>query len=292
MSFLRSSILATLAGLAVVAAPAGAATRPSAIALPPGFSAEAMTAHDGALYVGSQRDGEIRRIDVRSGEQTVLVSGRAGRHSNGLRFAGGRLIVAGGTTGRIYVYDALTGAPVATHDVHGGFVNAVGVLGRTAYVTDTLRHVIYALPASGTGAVRTITLSGDWTPNALDLDGIIPARGRLLTGQYGTGKLFTFAPATGVAHAVDLHGATVPTNDGLLLEGRRLYIAENSGKVQEVALSADLSSGRIVKTIPHRRLRNPVDVARIDGHLYVLNADGQRGDRAKMVDQIIDLGRV
>ncbi|HEY4276813.1 MAG TPA: hypothetical protein VGM91_01265 [Conexibacter sp.] len=290
MRFIPRSLLAACAVIAFVAAPAHAAARPTSFALPPGFSAEAMTDHNGALYVGSQADGSVLRVDVRTGEQTVLVPGHSGRHANGLRFAGKRLIVAGGTTGKIYVYNALTGRDVATHDVHGGFVNGVGILGKTAYATDTIKHVVYALPTSGVGAVRTITLTGDWTPDAFDLDGIIPAGRELLTGQYGTGKLFTVDAATGVSHAVQ--GVSVPTNDGLFLKGRTLFVAENSGKVQEVALNADMTAGRVVKTLPKHRLRDPTDVAVIGGRLYVLNPHNpQRRAPPTARDQILDLGK-
>ncbi|MCW2951207.1 MAG: hypothetical protein JWQ48_377 [Conexibacter sp.] len=292
MRLINRSLLTAAAGMMLVAAPAAHAATPKTLELPAGFSAEAMTAHAGALYVGSQIDGTVLRLDVKTGEQTTAVRGRPGVHSNGIRFADGRIIVAGGTTGKIFVYSAHDGTPIRTYDVRGGFVNGVGILGHTAYATDTLKHVIYALPTSGKGAVRTIAPTGDFKPNAFDLDGIIPAGGELLSGQYGTGILYKINPKTGVARTVDLGGATLPTNDGLMLNGRRLYVAENRGKVQEVQLNGSLTAGRIVKTIPRRRLRNPVDVARIDGHLWVLNAHNPQRPKPTDVDDIIDLGTV
>jgi len=293
MQPLTRTLLAAATGGLLAAAPAAAAPAPHAFKLPPGFSAEAMTAHDGALYVGSQVNGEVLRIDVRTGEQTIAVLGRRGVHSNGIRFAGNRIVVAGGTTGRIFIYDAHDGAPVKTYDVHGGFVNGVGIRGRIAYATDTIRHVVYAFPASGRGAVRTITLGGSYRPNALDLDGIIPAGNGLLTGQYGTGILYRVDPATNAATTVDLGGATVATDDGLLLSGRRLYVAENSGHIAEVQLNAAMTAGKVVKTLPAKRLRDPVDVARIAGRLYVLNAHSpQQPARPTDRDEIVDLGKV
>jgi sugar lactone lactonase YvrE len=292
MRLINRSLLTAAAGMTLVAAPAAHAATAKTLHLPAGFSAEAMTAHDGALYVGSQIDGTVLRVDVKTGEQTTAVLGRPGVHSNGIRFADGRIIVAGGTTGKIYVYSAHDGKPVRTYDVKGGFVNGVGVLGHTAYATDTLKHVIYALPTSGRGAVRTIAPTGDFKPNPFDLDGIIPAGGQLLSGQYGTGILYKIDPRTGVARTVDLGRATVPTNDGMMRNGRHLYIAENRGKVQEVQLNGSLTAGKIVKTIPRTRLRNPVDVARIDGHLWVLNANNPQRPKPTDVDDIIDLGGV
>lgn len=270
----------------------GQTTRPASIDLPAGFSSEAFTAHGRALYVGSQIDGRILRVDVKTGKQRVVVPGRPGVHANGLRFAGRTIVAAGGTTGKISIYDTRTGAVVRDYDVQGGFVNGVGILGRTAYVTDTIKHVIYAVPADGRGEVRTIAPSGDFIPDALDLDGIIPSgRGQLITGQYGTGKLFTIDAATGAAKLIDLGGATVPKDDGLLLEGRRLYVAQNSGTVTEIVLNRAHTAGKVVASFPAQPLRNPVDVARVDGDLYVLNANNPQEPKPTDVDQILDLGR-
>lgn len=290
---IRRTTLIAAAGMTLAAAPAAhAAAAPTALKLPAGFSAEAMTAHDGALYVGSQVDGEVLRIDPRTGEQTIAVQGRTGVHSNGIAFAARTLVVAGGTTGKVFVYSLHDGKPVRTYDVKGGFVNDVGIVGHTAYLTDTLRHVIYAVSTSGRGGVRTIAPSGDYRSNALDLDGILAAGGQLLSGQYGTGILYRITPRTGVAKRIDLGGATVPTNDGLLLSGRSLYVAENSGHVLKIGLNASLTAGRILKTVPRARLRNPVDVARIGGHLWVLNAHNPQRPRPTDVDDVIDLGKV
>lgn len=293
MSSIRSTAVAAAVLAAAVAAPASAKT----ITLPAGFSAEAMTAHRGALYVSSQTSGEVRRIDPRSGQQTVLVQGTRGGRGNGLRFAGDdRLIVAGGTSRTIDVFDGRDGRLIRRHRVPGsGFLNGVAVQRGTAYVTDTLTHEIYALPTSGRGSVRTIRPGGDFTPDPLDLDGIVPAApGTLLTGQYGSGKLFAFSTKSGATREVAL-SRLLPTNDGLALHGRTLYVTENSGKVRAVRLSADLGSGRVTRTLPRRgRLRNPVDIAIAGGRLWVL--DGHRpgsnpARTARQVDRIIDLGR-
>jgi sugar lactone lactonase YvrE len=295
MSPIRST---AVAAVAIVAAASAAPATAKTITLPAGFSAEAMTAHDGALYVSSQTSGEVRRVDTRSGKQTVLVPGRSGERGNGLRFAPGhRLIVAGGTARTIDVFDSRSGRLIRRHTVPGaGFLNGVAVQGKTAYVTDTLTHLIHALPTSGKGTVRTIRPGGDFTPNRLDLDGIIPARaGTLLTGQYGSGKLYAFSTRTNATRQVRLN-ARLPTNDGLALRGRTLFVAENRGKVQVVRLNAALTSGRVVKTVPRgRSLRNPVDLALVGGHLWVLDGHVPGADparTARQVDRIVDLGRL
>ncbi len=151
MSPIRST---AVAAVAIVAAASAAPATAKTITLPAGFSAEAMTAHDGALYVSSQTSGEVRRVDTRSGKQTVLVPGRSGERGNGLRFAPGhRLIVAGGTARTIDVFDSRSGRLIRRHTVPGaGFLNGVAVQGKTAYVTDTLTHLIHALPTSGKGS--------------------------------------------------------------------------------------------------------------------------------------------
>jgi len=264
--------------------------RPASIDLPAGFSAEAFTAHGGSIYVGSQVDGRILRVNVRTGAQRLVVPGREGVHTNGIRIAGRTIVAAGGTTGKISLYDKRTGDPIRDYDVQGGFVNGVAVLGRTAYATDTLKHVLYAVPLDGRGDARTIALGGDFVPAELDLDGIVPAgHGQLLTGQYGTGLLFTVDPRTGVARKIDLGGATLPKNDGLLLEGRTLRVALNSGTVATVKLDRGLTSGRVVGSVPATPLRNPVDVARAGGRIYVLNANDPQYPMPTDVDQILTL---
>ena len=62
----------------------------------------------------------------------------------------------------------------------------------------------------------------------------------LLIVQSGTGRLFTVSP-TGVTRAIALTGGeSVPNGDGILLDGRTLYVAQN-----QLNLVAKISPPRI-----------------------------------------------
>ena len=107
--------LVALASLVIVAT-AVAQSFPARIDLPRGWQPEGIAAGTGnTLYVGSIPTGAVARVDARTGRTRVLVAGRNGRAATGLKFAGGRLFVAGAGTGRAWVYSASTGRQ------HGAF---------------------------------------------------------------------------------------------------------------------------------------------------------------------------
>src|SRR4051812_4775376 len=96
--------LVALAAFAAVVA-AAVAQSPSRIALPDGWQPEGIAAGAGSqLYVGSRPTGAVYRLDARTGRGRVFVRGRTGRAGFGLKAVGGRLWVAGGGTGRVFVY--------------------------------------------------------------------------------------------------------------------------------------------------------------------------------------------
>ena len=49
----------------------------------------------------------------------------------------------------------------------------------------------------------------------------------LVAVQTNKGLLFTIDPATGVAHTIALGGESVPNGDGILLDGKTLYVVQN-----------------------------------------------------------------
>ena len=104
--------LVALASLVIVAT-AVAQSFPARIDLPRGWQPEGIAAGTGnTLYVGSIPTGAVARVDARTGRTRVLVAGRNGRAATGLKFAGGRLFVAGAGTGRAWVYSASTGRQI------------------------------------------------------------------------------------------------------------------------------------------------------------------------------------
>ena len=94
--------------------------------------------------------------------------------------------------------------------------------------------------------------------------------------QSGTGKLFTVTPA-GVTRTIALAGGeSVPNGDGILLDGKTLYVVQNQlNVVARIRLAANLRSGRVVGLISNpdpKVLDVPTTVADHGSRLYVVNA--------------------
>ncbi len=280
-------VLVSALVVAVAAGTAGAAGTafPKRIALPNGFQPEGIATDGEQFFVGSIPTGAVYRGSVRSGKGAVLVRPRAGRSAIGVEADRGRLFVAGGQTGKAYVYDARTGRPLASYALATAgstFVNDVAVSKTAAYFTDSFQPVLYRVPLGAGGrpgaasAVTRIPLAGDIAYQAgFNANGIdVTADGKaLLIVQSNTGKVFAVDPATGAATTVDLAGETVPNGDGLLLVGRRLHVVQNQqSTVTTIALAADLRSGQIVRRLTDPLLDVPTTVDRVGSRLYAVNA--------------------
>lgn len=275
-------VLAAALSLGGVAA-AGPKPFPALISLPAGIRPEGIEVGNGTtFYVGSLATGAIYRGDLRSGSvsSTPLVSGAAGRAALGIELAHGKLFVAGGPTGRAFVYDARTGAELANLQLTtvASFVNDVVVTRTAAWFTDSTNKVLYrvALGAGGAvGAVTTVPLTGQivWGTgfNANGIDAT--ANGKtLVIVQTNTGKLYTVTPA-GVTTEIDLGGGSVPNGDGILLAGRTLYVVRNvANTIAKIRLDARLRSGRIVRLIADSDFDVPTTVDDFGSRLYAVNA--------------------
>lgn len=278
---------------------------PDVIDLPDGYQPEGIASGRGTtLYVGSLANGAIWQGDARTGVGTVLVNGEAGRVVAGIEYdaRGDRLFAAGGPTGRAYVFDATTGATLATYQLAmGGFINDVVVTKDAAYFTDSQRAVIYCVPFGpggalpDAGAVETIALSGDLAlAPGFNLNGIdaTPNGKTLIVVQSNTGFLFRVDPQTGVTTRIDLGGASLTAGDGILLEGFTLYVVRNRlNLVAVVDLSPDLTSGIVERTITDSDFRVPTTVARIGNALYLPNARFGTTPTPQTTYEIVRIGR-
>jgi hypothetical protein len=294
---MRRSLLAAIA-VATVTLTAGArgAEFPATLALPNGWNPEGIAiAPGGTFYVGSingvspagSTAGDIYRGDVKTGLGAPFIDAPAGRNAIGVEYDRGRLFVAGGPTGDGYVYDTATGATLETYNFAdappGTFINDVVATRTAAYFTDSMRPVLYRVPLGPGGApsasFETLPLSGDYVhvPGSFNVNGIdATANGKtLVIVQSSTGKLFTVDPETGVADEIDLGGATVMGGDGLLLEGRTLYVVVRNLDLTGIAvvrLAPDLSSGSIVSEIESADFAVPTTTDDFGNRLYVVNA--------------------
>src|SRR5690349_3344223 len=112
---IRCAVFSLLASLALAACGRDSAS-PGIITLPVGFQPEGIAARDNFIYVGSIPTGAVYRADITTGAGSVLVPSQAGRAAIGLKVDGrGRIVVAGGATGKAFVYDAATGQDLATY---------------------------------------------------------------------------------------------------------------------------------------------------------------------------------
>ena len=121
---------------------------------------------------------------------------------------------------------------------------------------------------------RTLALTGDLvvTPGATNLNGIVTGLdGGLLAVQSNTGKLFRIEQRTGNSTSVNLHGQTLANGDGLLREGRQLYVVQNRlNKVARYTLGRDGATLAAERT--DARFDVPTTVAAFGKRLYLPNA--------------------
>ena len=264
---------------------------PESIQLLAGFRPEGIATGDGAtFFVGSLADGAIYRIDLITGQGTIVVAGQPGHISVGLKYDSRSqlLFVAGGPTGKAFVYDANTGATVAEIQLAPApptFINDVVVTREAAYFTDSMRPVLYKVPLAPDGTPvaamsQEIPLGGEFEFvagfNANGIDAV-PNGSLLIIVNSTTGHLYTVDPATGYATLIDLEegavSSSVPNGDGILLQGKTLYVVQNRlNQIAVVELSNDFSAGEIVDRISSTSFDVPTTIAAFGDALYVVNA--------------------
>jgi len=278
-------LVAVLLLLTAVPAFAQRSVFPDIIPLPDGWRPEGIaTGYGTDFYVGSLADGAIFRGDLRTGEGDVWIEGEAGNVSVGLAFdaRSGYLFVAGGPTGAARVYDTRTGELVASYQFADPptFVNDAIVTGRAVYFTDSQRAVLYVLPLGPGGSVpagfEVLPLSGDWQQVAgFNANGIEASpNGKYLIVVHSTlGFLYQVNPETGEAEQIDLGGQSVSAGDGLLLDGKSLYVVRNQlNQILEIRLSSDFLSGSVIDTIMNPAFDVPTTLAEHGNALYAVNA--------------------
>jgi sugar lactone lactonase YvrE len=289
----RTVVSAALGALLVVAGAHAATALTQAppgpledvIELPNGFQPEGITiGPGGTAYVGSLADGDVYVVDLRTGEEVTTIEG-PGTPSVGLKIDNlGRLFIAGGPTGEARVVDARTGELLASYQLTTAptFVNDVVVTRDAAWFTDSQQAQLYKLPLGQGGElpdadeIEVLPLSGDWVQQSgFNANGIAetPDHQALLVIQSVTGTLFRVDPQTGVATAVDLGGTELPSGDGLLVVGQKLYVVQNQlNTVAVIQLDAAGTSGVLVDQLTSADFRVPTTVARYGNSLFLPNA--------------------
>jgi sugar lactone lactonase YvrE len=276
-----------LLALAATAAASPKKVFPTRIDLPNGFQPEGISISGQQFYVGSIPTGNVYRGSLRTGKGAVLVQAAPGSAAVGLKVDRGRLFVAGGPLGKAFVYDARSGAALATYTLSSGgsFINDVVVTRSAAWFTDSFKPVLYRLPLGPNGrpgaqaSVQAVPLTGDYQhqtgANVFNANGIAatPNGSTLVIVQSVTGKLFTVAPSGLTREIVLAGGANVANGDGILLRGKTLYVVQNfSNQVAKIALSPNLASGRVLARIGNAGFDVPTTIAAHGKRLYAVNA--------------------
>jgi sugar lactone lactonase YvrE len=195
---------------------------------------------DRRLFIAGAFSGEVRVVDVGTGEQLR-------------RFR------------------------VATSP--GALVADVALTASAAVFTDARVPVLYRMPlaADGTPADHAEVVP---LPDSLkygegfNVCGIVaaPVGDAVLLLHAGTGELHRADPSTGAAERVDLHG-DLAGGDGLLRRGRTLFVALGlRNAVAVVALDAGGRRAEVRDFLDHPRFDVPTAVAEHDGTLYLPNA--------------------
>lgn len=267
---------------------AAAPAFPATIPLPNGFQPEGIAIRGTTFYVGSIPTGAIYRGNLRTGTGRVLVEGAApnsGKAAIGVAIDNrNRLFVAGGNTGKAFVYNARTGAEIATYTLTTAttrFVNDVVVTRTGAYFTDSVNQVLYRIPIGTGGALgpssQTISLTGDLVyEDGFNANGIdATPNGRwLVVVQSNTGELFRVDPTSGASNEIELaNNESVPMGDGILLDGRTLYVIQNrANRVAVIAVDRALTSGRVLTRLSDSRFDVPTTLDEMGRRLYLVNA--------------------
>jgi hypothetical protein len=281
LAIVAASLLAVTLGAAPAAAhsPSGA---PTVLALPGGFPPEGIAI--GAkpyAYFGSRTDGDIYRVDLRTGQGDVLSQG-PGTQSLGLKIdKDGRLFVSGGSAGDARVIATRTGTVLKSYTLQTvpSFINDVILTGGAAWYTDSTNPVLFKLPLGRHGALPAeavrVPITGAMqytTGNNANGIAATPDGRALIVVQSNTGKLFRTTYA-GVTTEIDLGGENVLNGDGLWLRGRDLYVVQNRlNTVTKIKLSRDAASGAVVSRTTSPDFDIPTTIAEYGKRLYLPNA--------------------
>ena len=285
-------LFAALVAVAALAALPSSAHKgkdlPKTIALPTGFQPEGIAIHGKTFFVGSIPTGAIYSGSVRTGAGDILVPGvtDGSRSAIGVEYdrRHDRLFVAGGGTGKAFVYDADDGSLIKEYQLttlSPRFINDVVVTRQGAFFTDSNNQQLYKVAIGRGGSLaaasETLPLTGDLSYSAgFNLNGIDAAKNGkwLVVVQSNEGKLFRVNPRTGVTRELALTGGDVMTGDGILLQGKRLFVVQNTrNQIAVIRVDRRLTEGAIKRLIKDPLFDVPTTIDDV-GHntLYAVNA--------------------
>ncbi|GAT68621.1 superoxide dismutase [Planomonospora sphaerica] len=250
------------------------------------------------FYAGSTTDGTIFR--GRLDDELTQVWQPPGKDARtcvlGLAVHRNRWLVAcGGATGHLFVYDLADSALLARRTVPATdtLLNDVWTVGEAAFVTDSVRPVLWRLPLGTTPqAIGEPEIFADLSgagANAF-LNGITATADgtALLVAAQGTGTLWRVETASGAVEQVRLPDGYRFCADGLLLlDDRLLFGLVNETRESRivfslavVALDADARKAVPVGRWDDPRFDTPTTIALAQQRLLVVNSQLTRAEPA------------
>ncbi|MFD9701705.1 SMP-30/gluconolactonase/LRE family protein [Lentzea sp. NPDC059081] len=243
------------------------------------------------FYVGGTTDGTIWRGRIDQPRlQVFLPGGQHGRTTAvGMKIAHGRLVVAGGATGKVFVYATRTGELLHVFDsgARDGLVNDVAIAPNgDAYVTDSFRPVLYRITAAQLASREVdqpLRTAVDFTGTAVKYDDGFNGNGLVVTpdGRYvlmadtNSQAFYRISTRTGAVVPVDLGGVTDIGSDGLLLRAGKLYSVTSlfhpEGEISVLELSDDYARAAVQRRINGRGMDVPSTAAFDGDDLLVVN---------------------
>ncbi|GAB15780.1 hypothetical protein ARGLB_092_00230 [Arthrobacter globiformis NBRC 12137] len=234
------------------------------------------------FYAGDLVTGDIYRGDIRKDKATKFIDAPDGRMAVGMKADrhNDLLFVAGGPTGRAYVYDTDTGKTVKTFQLtrKEAFINDVALTDHGAWFTNSRQAELYFIPVDDDGdlgKVRTLTLKGPAadTSKQFNLNGIAYSRDarRLVVAHTGNQELYTVSPRTGAS--TEITGVTVPNVDGVLVKGDTVWAVQNfSNQISRLRVNFHESTAKLREVITSPDFNIPTTAALFDDTLAAVNA--------------------
>ena len=277
---------------------------PNQIFIPKGFEAEGIElgkGHD--FFVGAfsysgdlTQAGSVYKGNLCTGEGAVLVQ-QKGRLLSGLSYDERTDYLYAGikdpgvfegnfTNQGVAILDGTSGELVQEIIFGDGIeINDALVTSDAVYLTDSLNPALYKVPLDGNGqpsaAWEKIELSDfvmDYTGLGFNANGLVgDFDGKeLVVVNVTTGVLYKIDTESGASTPIEIDGdeGLFPDGDGLVMDGRRLYIMQNfAQKIAVVELSDDLSRGTFVENLVSDKFAIPTTIIGFEDHIYAVNTD-------------------
>jgi Cu-Zn family superoxide dismutase len=263
---------------------------PATVAFPEGIAHDAAA---GVVYTANAENGAVVRMNLSTkavdtvaapgvlfpGGATPAFPAALGMKVDG----GGRLWIAGGRTGKLLVLDTRSGRLIKSltvPDPAASLLNDVAIVGNAAYITDTRVPTLWRVQVTGNevGALEPwLNFNGtalQYDPAINNLNGIAatPDGRSLIVVHMGKGLLYRIDIAAKTIHPIDTAGEDLSGADGLVLDGRNLFIVRQTAvEMVTVRLSPDLARGNVEKRFKHSALAWPATAAKVGDRLIVVN---------------------